>query len=733
MRKGQSSVYALNHPCYNLAMADYLEGLNENQRKAVITESNYVRVIAGAGSGKTRVLTTRVVYLVDALKVAAQRIVAITFTNKAAKEMKTRVEKMLINSEGTPHISTIHSLCVTILRQDITYLAYPRNFTIIDEEDQKAILKEGYRKYDIDQKALKYRSVLDYISTYKCADLSPEEAKDRAGYFGNEKLKALLYEYYDDRQKQLMALDFDDLLLFVKNLFYRFPEVLAKWQNKFQVILVDEFQDIDQVQYAIIRALVGNNNALYAVGDPDQTIYTWRGADVSIIVSRLPKDYPGLETITLTLNYRSSASILEAANRVIANNRNRYPKDLVAINQDVHEITYYCASDEENEGMWIASTIKELVVRKKLKYEDTAILYRANYVSRAIEKALINMHIPYLIYGGVSFYNRQEIKDMLSYLRLLITEDDLAFKRIVNVPRRKIGDKTLDKIEEKAQAENISMFKVISEYPEMFSHSTADKLQEFVRLIRELHIIMNEENLLKLAESVFINSGYKEMLLHNDEHERLENVKELINDIEDFTESNPEAGLDLYLQEISLYTDREAKDIGESVKLMTIHGAKGLEFDTVFVAALSEDVFPSARSLQDGIIGLEEERRLAYVAYTRAKKQLYLSDCQGHSYVLDKARTTSRFVEEIGRENLRLLGNFDYRYWNVAKKSVDIPIEKIPEVKNNIKWKVGDIVEHETFQRGVIVKIIDDTLEIAFNYPYKIKKIKKDFGGMRKA
>jgi len=710
---------------------DYLKGLNENQEKAVTTDSTYVRIIAGAGSGKTRVLTTRIAYLIDKLNVPAKRIVAITFTNKAAKEMKRRVEKMLEGQGDAPHISTIHSLCVTILRQDINYLDYPRNFTIIDEDDQKSIIKEAYKKYDIEIKELSYRSVLDYIGANKGAGISHKAAIDRAGNFGKEKLKALVFEYYVERQTQLMALDFDDLLIWTETLFATFPEVLKKWQRKFQVVLVDEFQDIDSTQYSVICSLVGTDNAFYVVGDPDQTIYTWRGADVNFIMD-MQKRFKDLETITLTLNYRSSASILMAANNVIANNKYRHPKELVALSDKIHDIIYYCALDEENEGLWIAGTIKDLVIRKKLKYEDVAILYRANYVSRSLEKAMINMHIPYIIYGGISFYSRMEIKDVLSYLRLLLVEDDLAFKRIINVPSRKIGAASLEKIELKAIAENISMFQVIEKFPEMFSGIQAKKIKEFIEIIYNLRKIMKKESLLTLAQKTIEDSGYKEMLLSYKEYERLENIKELINDIEDFSNNFPTANLDIYLQEISLYTDREVNDIEESVKMMTIHAAKGLEFDTVFVCALNEGVFPSDRSLQDGIKGLEEERRLAYVAYTRAKRNLYLSDSRGFSYVLGKTKTTSRFVEEIGQDNLKMLGNIDYSYWNSAKESAMISDEEIPFVKVNVNWKVNDMVEHETFQKGVVVKVNEDYVEVAFSFPYKIKKIKKDFPGMRK-
>ena len=497
------------------------------------------------------------------------------------------------------------------------------------------------------------------------------------------------------------------------------------------MILVDEFQDIDHVQYEIIKLLVGNDNALYVVGDPDQTIYTWRGADVNIIMN-LEKSYPKLETITLDANYRSSASILNAANNVIANNKFRYPKDLRAISEEFHEIVYYGAADEENESLWIAATIKDLVIHKKLQYQEVAILYRANYLSRALEKALVNMQLPYVIYGGISFYNRQEIKDVLCYLRLLINEDDLAFKRVINTPRRKVGDKTLETIETKARQENMTMYQVIKQYPDICKGQISENLKGFVELVTGCQQELPKVALLTLCEEILSRSGYRAMLIENNEYERLENIKELLNDIEDFSKSFPEAQLDEYLQMISLYTDREEKEVETSIKLMTIHAAKGLEFEAVFVCGMNEGVFPSDRSLQDGIKGLEEERRLAYVAITRAKRYLFLSDSKGHSYVLDKVKTTSRFIEEMGPDNMLLLGNVDYGYYYVAQQEGRSEKSPLPTKIIKTDWRVNDKVEHEVFHQGIVTKVHDDYLEIAFSFPHGIKKIIKDFPGMRR-
>ncbi|MFV0255669.1 MAG: ATP-dependent helicase [Erysipelotrichaceae bacterium] len=717
---------------------DYLSELNPNQKKAVCSAAKYLRIVAGAGSGKTRVLTTRIAYLIAELKVEADKILAITFTNKAAKEMKQRVELMFDQLKTMPHISTIHSFCVSVLRRDITYLGYPRNFTIIDTNDQRAILKEAYKKLNIDAKELKYSTVLNYIASNKAAKILPKEALAKAYTFEEEKAK--VYEFYDNKQRQLMALDFDDLLLWTEKLFLDFVPVLQKWQRKYAVILVDEFQDVDHIQYNIIKLLVGDNSALAVVGDPDQTIYTWRGADVNIIMN-LKKDFANLETVVLDTNYRSSKNILAAANKLIANNKNRIEKDLIAHNKDSEAIVYYGAMDEENEAIFIAMNIKELIRTQEINYGDIAILYRANYISRAIEKILASYNIPYTLVGGLRFYERKEIKDILSYLRLLITGDDLAFRRVINVPSRKIGDKTIEAIDKIAMASKKNLYDVLSDCSS-FTPTNQKKLSSFYNLIESLKSDLDKYSLIDLMQRVLEKTGYKEMLIADKEMERLENIKELISDVEAFLDSYPEATLIDYLQMVSLYTDKSSDYQGEFVTMMSVHSAKGLEFDTVFVAGMNEGVFPSERSLQEsGIKGLEEERRLAYVAYTRAKNRLFISESKGYSYVLAKAKTASRFIEEIGKENLLLKGNVDHSLKNSNNIStnrsangalVKPQINKVNNNGRNNKYLVNDKVEHEAFGVGLVIKNHGSFIEIAFNYPHGIKKISTSFAGIRK-
>ncbi len=713
---------------------EYLNNLNENQKLAVTSDKRHIRVVAGAGSGKTRVLTTRILHLINEFKVDSKEIIAITFTNKAANEMKERVLKEIRDIKKMPHISTIHSFCVSVLRQDIPHFGYPRNFTVIDSDDQKTIIKEAFKKYDISAKEISPSSVINYISGHKVAEINPAAAKSMAGSSYNEDYyRALTYEYYLERQKQLYALDFDDLLIWVKNLFLTNPSVLAKWQYKFNSILVDEFQDVDHIQFQIIKSLVGENNALYVVGDPDQTIYTWRGADVDIIMS-LEKKYPDLQTIVLDQNYRSSEMILQAANSLINNNKYRVKKELTAVNRGGDEIVYFGGASDEDESSWVASTINNLRIVKKIDYRDIGILYRANYLSRSLEKGLMNLGIPYTIYGGIRFYDRKEIKDILCYLRILLTNDDLAFKRIVNVPSRKIGQKTVDSIQEEALKKNCSMLETLSE-PSFLKGKNLTTLSDFYKMINIFKSKVEEYNLVELVSYIFDKSGYKSMLEETNEYERLENVKELIEDINEFTSSFPEAGLDEYLQIVSLYTDKADKNTSSVVSLMTVHAAKGLEFDNVFVTGLNESVFPSARSLEDGIKGLEEERRLAYVAFTRARKRLFLSDSNGFSYIASGNKKTSRFIEEIGIEKVKNAGRSFDPYYQTSSV-VDNRVFATSAVNNtksvDVNYRTNDKVMHDVYKEGLIIKVDGNVLEIAFSYPHGIKKIGKTFKGLRK-
>ena len=708
--------------------------LNEKQKEAVLSDAKYIRIIAGAGSGKTKVLTTRIAHLIEDEHAFPGKILAITFTNKAAREMKERVSRLISEQEGTPFVSTVHSLCVRILREDIPVLGWPRNFTIMDTDDQKTILKEAYKKYEIDTSRISYSLMLDYIAECKASHISVQHAQEMAGMDDDENDKAKVYAYYLERQEALYALDFDDLILKTVDLFTAYTEVVEKWQRRFSYILVDEFQDIDRTQYKLIRFLTGQKNSLLVVGDPDQTIYTWRGADVNIIMN-FQKDFPSATSIILNQNYRSTNAILNGANGLIKHNKYRVEKDLFTDNRSDVRITHYSAPADNYEAMWLANTILQLHKGGE-KYRDMAVLYRSNYLSRVLEKGLREARIPYMIYGGLRFYDRQEIKDVICYLRMVTTADDLAFNRIINTPKRGVGTKTLDTIRALADEEKTGMYEVIKTHT--FKGKAGETLQHFVQMVERWRSCLQEEEIdyLKLFEKVIDDSGYRDMLVANKETERLENIKELMDDVKEYFEENEENTLDEYLQEVSLYTDKEQVSQSDFVQLMTVHAAKGLEFDTVFVTDLNEGIFPNERAMQDSVHGIEEERRLAYVAFTRARKKLYLLDAGGFSFILQKSRTLSRFVKEIDEDCIEHIGSTNTAFDEVQEEkrvSSFIPEEeplyslKPSKKTKGPKLKKGDHVVHAVFGEGIVIKVDKEIVQVAFAYPHGMKKLNSSF------
>ncbi|MGB7594132.1 MAG: UvrD-helicase domain-containing protein, partial [Erysipelotrichaceae bacterium] len=641
----------------------FLQQLNPRQKEAVLTKSRYVRIIAGAGSGKTRVLTTRIVHLIEDLGVASNSIVAITFTNKAANEMKSRMYKMLGDVAAGVHLSTIHSLCVRILREDCQIMDLPRNFTVLDQDDQKSILKEAYKEIGIDRQKYSFGSMLDYISNNKSAEISIERALILAGEHFGEKEKARVYAFYQNRLHALYALDFDDLLLVTVKMFDMHMDKKQKWQRRFSFIHVDEFQDIDKIQYKLIKQLAGSENEVYVVGDPDQTIYTWRGADVNIIMD-FEKEFAPTETIVLSENYRSTPDILNGANSMIKHNKHRVEKDLFTKRDPFQKIVHSTFPSEEYEALWVAEKCKQLKnstdPKEHTDYIDMAILYRSNYLSRSIEKGLLDQHIPYVIYGGTRFFDREEVKDMLSYLRMITHGDDLALVRTINKPRRGIGDKTLETLRSAAKANNRPIYDEMKA-EKLFGGKMQSTLDKYCLMIEKWRSKAGQMTLFQVLDMVADESGLRAVLEEAHEIERLENIKELINDVETFAENYPDSKLDEYLQMVSLYGDRNDIMGGDFVQLMTVHAAKGLEFDTVFVVGLSDGVFPNERAMSEGHRGIEEERRLAYVAYTRARNKLYLTDSHGFSMILGKPRTRSRFVDEIDDAHIEHIGvNFEY-------------------------------------------------------------------------
>ena len=732
-----------------------ISDLNANQREAVLDDSKYLRIVAGAGSGKTRVLTMRIVHLIEEENVYPNKILAITFTNKAANEMKERIRQMLQNEVTQPWISTIHSLCVRILREDITCMGWPKNFTVLDADDQRTILKEAYKQIQIDANTYPFGSMLDYISNNKGAEISVDRAFELAGDFSGDKTKAEVYKYYVKRQNDMYALDFDDLILWVVRMFKTYSEVLTKWQNRFSYIHVDEFQDIDKIQYKLIKQLTGPFNHLYVVGDPDQTIYSWRGADVNIIMN-FEKDFKGVKTIMLNENYRSTSCILNGANSVIRNNKNRLDKELFTSRTSNEKITHYASASDEYEAAYVANKISELH-RNGKAYKDIAVLYRSNYLSRSIEKALLDQRIPYIIYGGLRFYDRQEVKDALCYLRLVVIGDDLALQRVINKPKRGIGNKTMELIADTARNENKTMLEVL-ETENIFSGKAKVTLNDFVNKVNRWKKMAESKKIetFALFETILDESGYKAMLEEDHETDRLENLKELIDDIKEFTENYPDSSLDEYLQQVSLYGDREETMSGDYIQLMTVHAAKGLEFDTVFVTDMNDGIFPNERAMNEGSRGVEEERRLAYVAFTRAKNKLYLTEAGGFSFILQRARQTSRFIKEIDDEYIENtgVGNEEHDafrnrqtlysqrrentfYEREEKRELYSFSEKgeVESIKREVSssgYKTGDHLTHVKFGEGVVISCKGGIVEIAFPYPYGVKKIAAGHPSLKK-
>lgn len=707
--------------------------LNDAQKEAVVAEDKHLRIIAGAGSGKTRVLTMRIAYLIEKMGVFPKNILAITFTNKAAAEMKSRIGAMLGDDLNTVWISTIHSLCMRILREDIAAMGYPKNFTVVDQNDQHQILKEAYKEYGIDKKNLSYGNILNYIGNCKTERMSPERAMMLASGDYNEENKAKVYDYYEKRLKSIYGLDFDDLILWTVEMFSKFEMIKKKWSNRFEYIHVDEFQDIDKTQYQLIKQLSSVHDNIYVVGDPDQTIYTWRGADVNIIIN-FEKDFKDTRTIILNQNYRSTNMILSGANSVIKNNKLRVEKDLFTKADDGEKIVHNTLDSLENEAYYVRKEISKLY-GDGTKYSNMAVLYRSNYLSRNIEKVLVEAQIPYVIYGGIRFYERAEIKDILSYLRMITQGDDLAFSRIINVPKRGIGQKTLDNILEIAKEHGITMYQVIKDG---LYTKNKDVFTSFVRMIERWKEMEKTADLESLLKSVLDDSGYRMYLEKENETERLENVKALVDDIKEYSEIYESSSLDEYLQMISLYTDKENRNEVDAVSLMTIHSAKGLEFDTVFVIGMSEGVFPSERSMSDGIKGLEEERRLAYVAYTRARRKLYLTDSNDFSFVIQNSKNTSRFVNEIDDEYIEHISKVSKPVFKSNThffddlENITVSKRQVAKPQSNETIKKGDHVMHAIFKEGVVIGEKNGFLEIAFAHPHGIKKILKGHPSVKK-
>lgn len=635
--------------------------LNPQQRKAVETTEGPLLIMAGAGSGKTRVLTHRIAYLIATRKAPPWAILAITFTNKAAREMQDRVSRLVGGAEGRDiWVSTFHSMCVRILRRDIERIGFNSNFSILDSTDQLSVIRNIMKELNIDTKKFEPKAVQSMISTAKNELVTPQQYEQKVGdYF--EGIVAKVYPMYQRRLRSNNSLDFDDLIMKTIELFKDNPEVLDFYQKKFQYIHVDEYQDTNRAQYMLCRMLADKHHRICVVGDSDQSIYRWRGADISNILN-FEKDYPEAKTILLEQNYRSTSTILDAANAVIGQNTGRKPKRLWTDKGDGDKIKVYRADSEHDEGYFVTSEINSSV-KKGRNYRDHAILYRTNAQSRVIEEILIKSDIPYQIVGGIKFYDRKEIKDMLAYLRLLSNpDDDISLTRVINVPKRGIGDTTVAKLADAAAERGTSIYRVLQYVDDLgLAGRTRNALVEFYDMIAGLHQMVEYLSVTELTEKILEMSQYRLELQNENTLEsrsRLENIDEFLSVTMEFEKNNEDKTLVSFLTDLALIADIDSmndngdadKPNDDAVVLMTMHSAKGLEFPVVFIVGMEEGVFPHSRAFLDNE-ELEEERRLAYVGITRAEEKLFLSCAQMRTlFGRTTANPPSRFLDEIPEE-----------------------------------------------------------------------------------
>lgn len=705
------------------------EKLNEQQLDAVTATEGFIRVIAGAGSGKTKALTSRYAYIVEALGINSSNILCVTFTNKAAQEMRKRVKRLVGENSDLSYITTYHGFCVRVLREDINKIQYPKTFIIMDVEDQKTVLREIFTELGLNSKVFTFKQVIRYISKQKSSmdylDYILESKKKESD---NEIEKVFLR--YLEKQQRSYALDFDDLLNFTLYIFSNNPEILQKWQKRIHYIQVDETQDSSQKQFLLIELLSQYHKNLFVVGDPDQTIYEWRGARPEILVD-FDKQFIDSKTIMMNQNYRSTPNILNLGNHIIKNNKIRVDKDMFTENNEGVEVVHFHAKNDYEEGLWVASEIKRLIDEENAKYSDFAVLYRANHISRSIEQSLIRENIPYSVFGGIRFFERKEIKDVLSYLRLIIFGDDFSFLRVLNTPTRGLGRKFVETLSAIAESKNITLIEALEQNISVKEFSRKGAI-EFIDLIRKFRILKDELKISDLIKEILDSTGLSAFYRADGDTDRLDNIKELQNSIIVLENNDAEKiSLESYLQEIALYTDMDIDDDkNERVKLMTIHTSKGLEFPYVFLCGFTEGVLPSAMSLKERRArALEEERRLTYVAITRAEKAFYMTESEGFNFTTGLNKYPSRFLFEISENFFVRKGVLSQEIIDEAKEQLKREYER-ENIQN--RFGLGDLVTHPIWNKGKIIEVDEEKGEyqVEFFEINKIKPINFEFRGL---
>lgn len=731
-----------------------ISSLNEAQREAVLNTEGPLLVLAGAGSGKTRVLTFRIAHMVHDLGVQPWEVLAITFTNKAAAEMRERLGALVGPGVRSMWVLTFHAMCVRILRMDGDKLGFTRSFSIYDEDDSKRLVKEVMSEFDLDPKRYPINAIRNRISTAKNQLIGPERFAETA-MLPMDKAAARVYTRLQQRLSLANAMDFDDLLVNTYRLLSEHPEVLSAYQQRFRYIHVDEYQDTNHAQYSITNLLAAGHRNLMVVGDDDQSIYSWRGADITNILE-FERDYPEAGVVKLEQNYRSTARILAAANAVVANNANRKDKRLFTTNAEGEKISVYFASDERDEGRWIASEIDRMH-RAGRSYADFALFYRTNAQSRVLEDMLLRAGIPYRIVGGTRFFDRAEIRDVMAYLKAVANPaDDMSLKRIVNTPKRGIGDTTVERVVYDARVANATFetaLRMATQDVDVYAARTRHNLAEFVVLLDDLRTYAGD--LRQVVEMIVERSGLISALQkeRSDEADaRIENIREFFGVAAEFAETHEEADLPQFLEWLALRTDLDSlADDEAAITLMTVHTAKGLEFPVVFVAGMEESIFPHANSKNDDA-GLEEERRLAYVAITRAREELCLTCAQTRSlYGTTQANPRSRFVEEIPSEHVKSVGagssgmrglGWDKRgdrggtfgsgsdggrVFGAGGPGAAGKTAAPRGIAADESFAAGDHVDHKTFGRGVVYSVDGDALVIDFGSSVGRKKLLKGY------
>ena len=690
-------------------MQNILEGLTPAQREAVTATEGYIRVIAGAGSGKTKALTHRYAYLVTELGILPGSILCVTFTNKAANEMRQRIRN-LTGDNDTGYINTFHGFCVSVLHEDSFAVGYPKSFIVLDNSDINAMLAMIYEERGLTLRDMTFGSARDMIEIQKLFK-KPDYYLDMIAD-GPESLNALHEKYmaatstediifygYLYQEKKCFGLDYNDLIIFSLYIFRQNEDIRLKWQKRLEYILIDEFQDIDRLQYELMSVLCGYHKNLFIVGDPDQTIYTWRGANVKYLLD-FDRVFPGTKTVMMNENFRSTPEILAAANSLIDKNRKRIKKSLIPMLPSGEDVRCFHAKTQDTEAQWMADEIGRLR-EAGTAYRDIAVLYRAHYCTRSVEKALQDSQIPFAIYSGVSFYDRAEIKDALSYLRMIAYQDDLSLLRVINQPKRNLGQKRIRFLQDYAAKNGCSLYTALRRTldDEIFKCTKAAK---FVELIERFSAQAAQHTVSELLSAILSESGYETLLRTEGSQERLDNLAELKQSVYDF-EANcgEETTLEAYLHSVALYTAGDKSTAADKVKLMTVHAAKGLEFPTVFLCEMNEGVFPSGkvRTLES----LEEERRLAFVALTRAEKRLYFSEAEGRN--LDGSpRYPSRFLLDISPELVTDINPPNESLIRAARDYIQTSTRYLPENLDDLLLPPGQRVRHSVFGTGTVLE-----------------------------